>query len=138
MASDGSELLALAKKFASSLGGTKDPSLLANDFIYITPSVEISDKSKYLSEAAKSYSAIKRCLPDFSSLTSSVTVDTIEPNTVRYISKASGTLSGPFAYKGDVYLPNNNYKNKLIEFAPSVTSLKFKNGEVSNDSFIHT
>eukprot|EP01041_Mallomonas_annulata_P008930 gene8930-18470_t len=126
--SDSSDIISLARKFAATLQGTKDPSILADDFTYTSPSAEITDKQQYVAEVSKSFSSVQRCMPDFDFRASSFVADDSDANTVRYITRAMGTISGPFAYNGEVYLPPSN--NKPSEFAPQFNSLTFRNGKV--------
>jgi len=70
-------------------------------------------------------------MPDYDFRPSSFVVDIAEKDVVRYIISPTGTLSGPFASKGEVYMPEGKLKDKELNFSPVQVSLTIRDGQVS-------
>ena len=122
-------LTKLTNKFVSTNFGISDSSILAPDLI-VVDKLKVQSKEKYMSEFSKSYSAISRCLPDLDFRPSAFLYDESESDVMRCVIRPVGTISGPYAIDGEVYIPPSNVEKKKIEFAPQVITLKFQNEQV--------
>ena len=120
-------MVAAARAFALSNLGVTDPSLLSSDFVCSGPSFNNIGKSAYLSGLTKETAAFQRAMPNFDLRPYSFSVDETKPDTVWFKIRPQGTLTGPFTYKGEVYLPNQ----KLVELPAQQLSLTIRSGKVT-------
>jgi hypothetical protein len=122
-----SNLIAVARSFATTNLGVTDPSLLADDFLCSGPSFNGIDKKSYLAGLTKETAVFQRAMPDFDLRPYSFAVDESQPNTVWFKIRPKGTLTGPFAFKGEVYLPNQ----KVAEQPAQQLSVTIRSGQVT-------
>jgi len=113
------------RKFVMNDFGIKEPELLSPDFI----SGEKRTKKEYISFLSEFYSTFRRSIPDINLNIGSITI--LQPDLVSFIVKPTGTLSGPFSFGGEVYLPSDALKNKKIEFSPALYHVQIKDGKVT-------
>lgn len=125
---DENNVINFAKIFASTSFGITDRSLIADNFQFSGPSVRSIEKSKYIDSLSKEISSFQRALPDFEYRSFGFTVDDEDPNTVWFKTKPQGTLTGPFAYKGEVYLSKE--KGNKVFFPSQQLSLTIRNNQV--------
>lgn len=97
----------IAKEFSSSKFGIMNYDILAEDFINIKSFLEILSKKKYLEDASKSLSALIRAVPDYELRSYDFIVDEVNPNIIRFKTRARGTFTGVLSYRGEVYQPSN-------------------------------
>ena len=97
--------LSTARAFAASGFGLRDSSILAEDFV-CSSSRSAYDKSRYLRGLALETSAFARAVPDLDFRPHGFVVDETDPSLVWFKVRPTGTVSGPFSYRGEVYLPN--------------------------------
>jgi hypothetical protein len=108
--SSSSDAITVAKAFAKASFGLTDPSLVADTFNVVYSHVK--SKSQYLQGIGVQYSSLTRAVPNLDFRPFGFTTDTETPNKVWFKIRPSGTISGPFSSRGEVYLP----KNAPIEF----------------------
>lgn len=122
-----SNLIAIARSFATTNLGVTDPSLLADDFLCSGPGFNGVDKKSYLAGLTKETAVFQRAMPDFNLRPYSFAVDESQPNTVWFKIRPKGTLTGPFSFKGEVYLPNQ----KVAEQPAQQLSVTIRSGQVT-------
>ena len=117
--------IGIVKSFVSSNFGLIDSSdsLLANDVKVSGPTVYYTDKQKYLNALAKEQSAFLRAVPDYDVRAYSFAVDKYDNRKIWFKVRPRGTITGPFSYNGEVYLPNQ----KNIEFPIQQLSITVNN-----------
>lgn len=120
-------LIAIARSFATTNLGITDPSLLADDFLCSGPGFNGIDKKSYLGGLTKETAVFQRAMPDFNLRPYSFVVDESQPNTVWFKIRPKGTLTGPFSFKGEVYLPNQ----KLAEQPAQQLSVTIRSGQIT-------
>ena len=120
-------LIGIARSFATTNLGVSDPSLLANDFICSGPSFNGIDKKSYVAGLTKETAVFQRAIPDFDLRPYSFTVDETQPDTVWFKIRPRGTITGQFAYKGEVYSPNT----KVIEMPAQQLSVTIRSGQIT-------
>jgi hypothetical protein len=125
--SQSSNLIAIARSFATTNLGVTDPSLLADDFLCSGPGFNGVDKKSYLAGLTKETAVFQRAMPDFNLRPYSFAVDESQPNTVWFKIRPKGTLTGPFSFKGEVYLPNQ----KVAEQPAQQLSVTIRSGQVT-------
>ena len=89
------ELIYKTKSWIVNQNGIDDPDSLADDFEFVGPVVGPLSKDAYL-EAVGGFD-ITEAFPDLSPRLYGFRTDPLEPGRVWYISRATGTFSGPFA-----------------------------------------
>lgn len=99
-------LIAVARSFATTNLGITEPSILADDFLCSGPGFDNIDKDSYVAGLTKETAVFQKAMPDFDLRPYSFTVDESQPNTVWFKIRPRGTLTGPFSFKGEEYLPN--------------------------------
>jgi len=126
-ATSGSDsLISIARDFVSSGFGVADPSLLSSEKFSCTGQLfKLYSKEKYVSGLSKETSAFRRAMPDFEFRPYDFEIDPANPSTVWFKIRPKGTLTGPFSFKGDVYLPNKNVVELPLQLC-SVTIEKSK------------
>jgi hypothetical protein len=119
-------LISIARTFAASNLGVSDPSLLSEDFVCSGPSFVLGNKQSYVSGLKKETQVFEQAIPDFDLRPYSFVVDEKQPDTVWFKIKPRGTITGPFAYGGEVYPANN----KVVELPIQQCSVTIRNGQV--------
>ncbi len=115
--------IGIVKSFVSSNFGLIDDSLLANDCVVSGPTVYFTDKQKYLTAFAKEQSAFLRAVPDYDVRAYSFAIDKYDDRKIWFKLRPRGTITGPYSYNGEVYLPNQ----KNIEFPIQQMSVTINN-----------
>lgn len=104
---DSQALISIARDFVSSGFGVADQTLISDERFSCTGQLfKLTSKEKYVSGLAKETSAFRRAMPDFEFRPYDFEVDPANPSTVWFKIRPKGTLTGPFSFKGEVYLPN--------------------------------
>lgn len=119
--------LSIAERFALSFFGDSEPSILAETFLCLGPNLKATNKKTYLNSVSKEFSAIRRAIPDITLNPYAFEVDELHPDTVWFKTRTKGTISGPFAYKGDVYVS----QQRTIEFPLVQHSVIVKDGKIA-------
>ena len=114
-----------ARAFAASGFGLRDSSILSEDFV-CTSSRSAYDKTRYLRGLAIENSAITRAVPDLDFRPHAFVVDETDPSIVWFKIQPTGTVSGPFSYRGEVYLPNY----ETVEFPLQQLSVQIQGDKV--------
>lgn len=91
------ELIKLCHRVILAGIGTKDPSLLAEDFQFAGPVVGPISKEMYLKAVEFAVDNINSAYPDNNAQYYDFRVDPFEPNRVWYTSRGVGTMTGSFA-----------------------------------------
>ena len=123
---DDRSVISIARTLAASSLGLTAPDLLSDDFIYSTPN-ESLDKENFLTSYGKTLQDIERAIPNYDDRPYSFTIDTSTADKVWFKIQPRGTISGPFSYRGEVYLPND----RNIEFPTQQLSATIKSGKVT-------
>jgi len=87
----------IANEFGTRVGGQSPDELLADDFHFVAPIVGPLVKSEFLSQFGKF--KLREALPDFKE-NNTFQVDPLEPNRVWFLSRATGTHTGPLTLPG--------------------------------------
>ncbi|KAJ1415182.1 hypothetical protein B484DRAFT_454628 [Ochromonadaceae sp. CCMP2298] len=103
----GSYLLKLAQAFVESDFGVTQKSLLSSEFSCSGPTFKGISRESYLAGLAKETEAFQTAVPDFDIRGYDFQVDALDPSTVWFKIRPRGTITGPFVYQGQTYLPNN-------------------------------
>ena len=126
--SDSSTLISIARDFVTSGFGVADPTLLSDRKFECTGQLfKLTDKARYVSGLAKETSAFRRAMPDFEFRPYDFEVDPQNADTVWFKIRPRGTLTGPFSYKKDIYLPNK----KAVELPLQLCSISIESGRVT-------
>ena len=125
--SESQALINIARSFATTNLGVSDPSMLANDFTCSGPTFNGIEKISYVAGLTKETAVFQRAIPDFDLRPYSFSVDETQANTVWFKIRPRGTITGPFAYKGEVYLPNQ----KIIEMPAQQLSVTIRSGQIT-------
>eukprot|EP00929_Paragymnodinium_shiwhaense_P011011 TRINITY_DN11620_c0_g1_i4.p1 TRINITY_DN11620_c0_g1~~TRINITY_DN11620_c0_g1_i4.p1 ORF type:complete len:282 (+),score=39.77 TRINITY_DN11620_c0_g1_i4:58-903(+) len=112
------ELVKICHKVILAGIGTKDPSLLADDFEFAGPVVGPINKEQYLKAVEFALDNIGGAFPDQNAQYYDFRVDPFEPNRVWYTSRGRGTMTGKFAGALD---PNG----KVMQQPPQTNSMSF-------------
>lgn len=120
-------LISVARSFATSNLGVTDPTILADDFSCSGPGFNGIDKNSYVAGLTKETAVFQKAMPDFDLRPYSFAVDESQPNTVWFKIRPRGTLTGPFSFKGEVYLPNQ----KVVEQPVQQLSVTIRSGLVT-------
>jgi len=125
---DSASLISIARDFVSSGFGVADPSLLSDVKFSCTGQMfKLYSKEKYVSGLSKETSAFRRAMPDFEFRPYDFEIDPANSNTVWFKIRPKGTLTGPFSFKGDVYIPNN----AVVELPLQLCSVSVESGKVT-------
>ena len=122
-----SSLIGIARSFAATNLGVSDPSLLADNFVCSGPSFNGIEKKAYLGGLTKETAVFQRAIPNFDLRPYSFAVDETQSDTVWFKIRPKGTITGPFAYKGEVYLPNK----QVVEMPAQQLSVTIRSGQVT-------
>jgi hypothetical protein len=122
-----SDLIAVARSFVTTNLGVNDPSLLSESFVCSGPSFNAIDKKSYLLGLTAETAVFERAMPDFNLRPYSFSVDETKSDVVWFKIRPKGTLTGPFSYKGEVYLPNQ----KVVELPAQQLSVTIRSGQVT-------
>ena len=122
-----SDLIAVARSFVTTNLGVNDPSLLSESFVCSGPSFNAIDKKSYLLGLTAETAVFERAMPDFNLRPYSFSVDETQSDIVWFKIRPKGTLTGPFSYKGEVYLPNQ----KVVELPAQQLSVTIRSGQVT-------
>ena len=122
-----SDLIAVARSFVTTNLGVNDPSLLSESFVCSGPSFNAIDKKSYLLGLTAETAVFERAMPDFNLRPYSFSVDETQSDIVWFKIRPKGTLTGPFSYKGEVYLPNQ----KVVELPAQQLSVTIRSGQVA-------
>lgn len=115
-----STLISVARDFVTGGFGVVDPTLLSDkSFACSGQLFSLNDKKRYVSALSKETSAFRRAMPDFEFRPYDFEIDPENKNTVWFKIRPRGTITGPFTYKTDVYLPNK----KAIELPLQLCSV---------------
>lgn len=122
-------VIATARLFATTSLGINNPGSLAEDFVCSGPNFDDIGKKKYLADFTKETTTLQRAMQDFDIRPYSFRVDESQPdfNVVWFKIRPKGKLTGPFAYKGETYLPNQ----KSLEFPIQQMSVTIRSGQIS-------
>jgi len=120
-------ILTIAKSFVSSDFGVTRSSLLAKNFTCSGPSFRGVSKQSYMTGLTIETKAFEAAVPDFALQSYDFVVDNEDKDTVWFKIRPCGTVTGPFAYRGEAYLPNN----KAFQFPVQQMSATIKNGKVA-------
>ena len=121
------ELVSVVKTFAASNLGAANPSLLSDDFVCSGPDFVVGRKDSYVAGLTKETQVFQAALPDFDLRPYGFMVDETRPDTVWFKIRPRGTATGPFAYKGEVYAPND----QTVELPIQQLSVTVRGGKVS-------
>ena len=122
-----SKLITVARSFVTTNLGVTDPSLLSDSFVCSGPSFDDIDKKSYLLGLSAETAIFQRAMPDFNLRPYSFSVDEAQSDIVWFKIRPKGTLTGPFSYKGEVYLPNQ----KVVELPAQQLSVTIRSGQVT-------
>ena len=122
-----SKLITVARSFVTTNLGVTDPSLLSDSFVCSGPSFDAIDKKSYLLGLTAETAVFQRAMPDFNLRPYSFSVDETQSDIVWFKIRPKGTLTGPFSYKGEVYLPNQ----KVVELPAQQLSVTIRSGQVT-------
>lgn len=122
-----SDLIAVARSFVTTNLGVNDPSLLSESFVCSGPSFNAIDKKSYLLGLTAETALFERAMPDFNLRPYSFSVDETQSDIVWFKIRPKGTLTGPFSYKGEIYLPNQ----KVVELPAQQLSVTIRSGQVT-------
>ena len=122
-----SKLITVARSFVTTNLGVTDPSLLSDSFVCSGPSFDDIDKKSYLLGLSAETAIFQRAMPDFNLRPYSFSVDEAQSDIVWFKIRPKGTLTGPFSYKGEIYLPNQ----KVVELPAQQLSVTIRSGQVT-------
>ncbi len=122
-------LFSRAKAIIASDLGLRDPSILANDFIWVGPDVVTTgtlNKEEYL--AAGQFFNLRNAFPDLDYRAHDFRLDSIDPLTVRLTVRTVGTMMGELRLRSETIAPNG----KRMVCPPETISITFdaKSGKV--------
>ena len=120
-------IIGIARSFATTNLGVTDPSLLSDSFVCSGPTFNNIEKKSYLAGLTKETATFQRAIPDFDLRPYSFSVDENQPDTVWFKIRPTGRITGPFAYKGEVYLPNQ----KVVELPAQQLSVTIQSGQIT-------
>lgn len=122
-------LFSRAKAIVASDLGLRDPSILADDFIWVGPNVVTTgtlNKEEYL--AAGQFFNLRKAFPDLDYRAHDFRLDPIDPLTVRLTARTVGTMMGELRLRSETIAPNG----KRMICPPEAISITFdaKSGKV--------
>lgn len=118
------DVVSIARSFVSCGFGLNNPSLLDDGFSYRFRSMKFN-KSQYLSGFSREVSSFQRAAPDFDYRSYGYAIDEKDSSTVFFKIRPVGTLTGPFSFKGEVYLPNQKkFELPIQQFAVKIKDSK--------------
>jgi hypothetical protein len=119
--------LNVVRSFVNSNFGLSNPDIIDEDFDFVFRSRSFS-KTEYLNAFAKETSALLRASPNFDYRFYNFITDESKPdlNSISFKIRPIGKLTGPFSFKGDVYLPNQ----KTVELPIQQFSATIANNKI--------
>ena len=126
-AADPTFLISISRDFVSSGFGVADPTLLSDSKFSGSGLMFKVNKQRYLSALGQESAAFRRAMPDFEFRPYDFEVDPVKPNTVWFKIRPKGTLTGPFSFKGVVYLPNKS----VVEMPVQLCSVTVENSKIT-------
>ena len=124
---DKTQMISIARDFVSSGFGVADPTLLSDSFACTGQMFKLFSKDKYVSGLSKETAAFRRAMPDFEFRPYDFEIDPANQDTVWFKIRPKGTLTGPFSYKGTVYIPND----AAVELPLQLCSVTIKSGKIT-------
>ena len=130
VSNDPEALFSRAKAIIASDLGLRDPSILADDFVWVGPNVVSTgtlNKEEYI--AAGQFFNLRNTFPDLDYRAHDFRLDPMDPFTVRLTARTVGTMRGELRLRSETILPNG----KRMICPPEAISMTFgsKSGKLT-------